>query len=43
MHGVDWKAARTKYAALLPSVTTRADLNRVIQWMASELASGTTA
>jgi len=40
MHGVDWKAARAKYAALLPSVTTRGDLNRVVQWMASELSVG---
>ena len=40
MHGVDWQAARTKYAALLPSVTTRGDLNRVLQWMASELSVG---
>ena len=40
MHGVDWKAARAKYAALLPNVTTRGDLNRVVQWMASELSVG---
>jgi tricorn protease len=40
MHGVDWKAAREKYAALLPDVTTRADLNRVMQWMTSELSVG---
>ena len=40
MHGVDWKAARAKYAALLPSVTTRGDLNRIVQWMASELSVG---
>ncbi|HEY7473908.1 MAG TPA: hypothetical protein VH679_02785, partial [Vicinamibacterales bacterium] len=40
MHGVDWKAAREKYAAFLPHVATRADLNRVLQWMASELAVG---
>ena len=40
MHGVDWKAAREKYAAFLPDVTTRSDLNRVMQWMASELSVG---
>jgi tricorn protease len=40
MHGVDWKAARAKYAALLPEVTTRSDLNRVMQWMTSELSVG---
>ena len=28
MHGVDWNGARDKYAALLPHVATRADLNR---------------
>jgi tricorn protease len=42
MHGVDWAAQREKYAAFLPHVATRADLNRVIQWMSSELASGIT-
>ena len=40
MHGVDWKAMRTKYAQFLPELATRADLNRVIQWMCSELAVG---
>ncbi|HVD93378.1 MAG TPA: PDZ domain-containing protein [Vicinamibacterales bacterium] len=40
MHGVDWKAARAKYSALLPDVTTRSDLNRVMQWMTSELSVG---
>lgn len=40
MHGADWKAMKEKYAAFLPHVTTRADLNRVIQWMSSELAVG---
>jgi tricorn protease len=40
MHGVDWKAAKAKYGALLPDVTTRSDLNRVMQWMASELSVG---
>lgn len=40
MHGADWKAMRSKYAAFLPDLGTRADLNRVIQWMCSELAVG---
>ncbi len=40
MHGVNWTAMRAKYAAFLPDVTTRSDLNRVVQWMASELSVG---
>ncbi|HXG56604.1 MAG TPA: PDZ domain-containing protein, partial [Vicinamibacterales bacterium] len=40
MHGVDWKKQKDKYAAFLPHVVTRGDLNRVIQWMSSELAVG---
>jgi tricorn protease len=40
MHGADWKAMKAKYGAFLPEVATRADLNRVIQWMCSELAVG---
>ena len=40
MHGVDWPKQKEKYAAFLPHVTTRADLNRVMQWMFSELAVG---
>lgn len=40
MHGADWEAMRDKYAAFLPHVVTRSDLNRVIQWMSSELAVG---
>jgi tricorn protease len=40
MHGADWPAMREKYAAFLPSIVTRRDLNRVIQWMGSELAVG---
>lgn len=39
-HGADWPAMRQKYAALLPHLATRSDLNRVIQWMCSELAVG---
>jgi tricorn protease len=40
MHGADWNAMRQKYAAFLPHVASRSDLNRVIQWMCSELAVG---
>ena len=40
MHGVDWPKQKEKYAAFLPHVATRADLNRVMQWMFSELAVG---
>ena len=40
MHGADWNAMRNKYAEFLPHVTTRGDLNRVMQWLGSELAVG---
>ena len=40
MHGVDWAKQKSKYAAFLPHVATRSDLNRVLQWMSSELAVG---
>ncbi|MDL2717316.1 MAG: PDZ domain-containing protein [Acidobacteriota bacterium] len=40
MHGVDWKAMKAKYTAFLPYLSSRADLNRLIQWMCSELAVG---
>jgi tricorn protease len=40
MHGVDWEANRKKYAQFLPDLATRSDLNRVIQWMMSELSVG---
>lgn len=40
MHGVDWKAMRAKYAVFLPDLAVRSDLNRVIQWMCSELSVG---
>lgn len=40
MHGADWPAMREKYAAFLEHVTNRADLNRVISWMCSEIAVG---
>jgi len=40
MHGADWDAMLSKYAALLPDLTTRNDLNALIRWMGSELAVG---
>jgi tricorn protease len=40
MHGLDWPGMRKKYAPFLKDLTTRADLNRVIQWMSSELSIG---
>jgi tricorn protease len=40
MHGVDWKAMKKKYARFLPHLSCRSDLNRVIQWMCSELSVG---
>ncbi|HEY6329517.1 MAG TPA: PDZ domain-containing protein [Blastocatellia bacterium] len=40
MHGVDWKAMREKYAVFLPDLASRGDLNRVMQWMFSELSVG---
>jgi tricorn protease len=40
MHGADWPAVRTKYAAFVPHLSHRGDLGRVIQWMLSELAVG---
>jgi len=39
-HGADWKALKAKYEAFLPHLSCRADLNRLIQWMCSELAVG---
>lgn len=40
MHGVDWKAAKAKYSVFLPDVACRSDLDKVIQWMCSELGVG---
>jgi tricorn protease len=40
MHGADWDAMREKYKPFLDHVAVRSDLNRVIQWMCSELAVG---
>jgi tricorn protease len=40
MHGVDWPAMKQKYAALLPCVKNRLDLNYVIGEMIGELNVG---
>ncbi len=40
MHGADWPAMKAKYKQFLPHLSCRSDLNRVIQWMCSELAVG---
>jgi tricorn protease len=40
MHGVDWMAVKKKYAAFLPDLACRDDLNLLIQWMGSELSIG---
>ena len=39
-HGANWQAVGDKYAPFLEVLATRADLNRVIRWMASELTVG---
>jgi tricorn protease len=40
MHGTNWSAMKEKYAARLADAATRNDVNRVMQWMSSELAVG---
>jgi tricorn protease len=40
MHGVDWGAMKERYESFLPHVAVRDDLNRIIQWMSSELGVG---
>ncbi len=40
MHGADWVAIKKKYAAFLPDLACRDDLNTLIQWMCSELSVG---
>jgi tricorn protease len=40
MHGADWPGMKEKYARFLPHLSCRADLNRVIMWMCSELSVG---
>ncbi|MEX2271868.1 MAG: PDZ domain-containing protein [Vicinamibacterales bacterium] len=40
MHGVNWAEEKSRYREFLAHVSSRADLNRVMQWMSSELAVG---
>ena len=40
MHGVDWAAMKRKYEVFLPHAATRNDVNRILQWMSSELTVG---
>ncbi len=40
MHGADWPLMKEKYEVFLPHLAVRSDLNRVIQWMCSELSVG---
>jgi len=39
-HGVDWEAMREKYKRFIPHAAVRGDINRIIQWLCSELAVG---
>jgi tricorn protease len=39
MHGNDWTAMGKKYAAYLPSVRSRNELDQLIRWMQSEIGS----
>jgi tricorn protease len=40
MQGADWNAMKVKYSKFLSDLACRSDLNRVIQWMCSELSVG---
>ena len=40
MHGADWLAMKEKYSGFLVDVGARADLNKVLRWMCSEIAVG---
>ena len=40
MHGADWAAMKGKYAPFLPHLSCTDDLDRLLQWMCSELAVG---
>ncbi|RLD78606.1 MAG: peptidase S41, partial [Bacteroidetes bacterium] len=40
MHGADWPAMQKKYEQFLPDLTCRSDLQRLMQWMFSELSVG---
>ncbi|MFK7956890.1 MAG: PDZ domain-containing protein [Lysobacterales bacterium] len=39
-HGADWGAVRKRYAPMIAHAATRADVMRVVRWMASELGVG---
>ncbi len=39
MHGVDYKATLAKYLALVPRITTRAELSDLIGWAVGELSA----
>lgn len=40
MHGANWLKMKEKYAVFLPDLSCRSDLNRLIQWMCSEIGVG---
>ena len=40
MHGINWAEEKSRYAEFLAHAATRGDLNRILQWMSSELAVG---
>lgn len=40
MHGINWAEEKSRYGEFLTHVASRSDLNRVLQWMSSELAVG---
>jgi tricorn protease len=40
MHGVNWAGMKNKYAVFLPDLSCRNDLNRLMQWLGSELMVG---
>ena len=39
-HGVDWNAQKARYGALVSQASSRADVDRIIRWMLSELRVG---
>jgi tricorn protease len=39
-HGVDWNAQKARYGALISQASSRADVDRIIRWMLSELRVG---
>ena len=40
MHGIDWAAMKKKYEPFLADAAGRTDVNRILQWMSSELSVG---